>query len=74
MSEQLRVLIQQVLALPRNEQVEVLNAIEVSLGPSAAADASWAAELRRRRDAVLAGTEEVLDWSEARKLIHVPRE
>jgi hypothetical protein len=74
MSEQLRALLTQVLALPAHERIELLVALEVSLGPTEEADAALAVETRRRRDAVRAGTEEVLDWEEARRLIHRSRQ
>ena len=73
MSEHVRALLTQILALPAKERVELMDAVDMSLGSPPEVEAAWAAEIQRRREAVAAGTEEVLDWAEARRLIHRSR-
>jgi putative addiction module component (TIGR02574 family) len=73
MSEQVRALLTQILALPAKERLELMDAVDMSLGSPPDVEAAWTAEIGRRLERLRAGTEEVLDWSEARALIHRSR-
>jgi hypothetical protein len=73
MSEQARALLAQILALPEKERIVLLDAVDMSLGVPEELRVSTE-EIGRRIDECRAGKAEVLDWAEARALIHRKRQ
>ena len=70
MSEHLRSLLNQVLALPKGERLQVLGEVLESLDSPEDVEAAWRIEIRRRMEELRAGKAETLDWEEARSVIH----
>ncbi|MDP1823572.1 MAG: addiction module protein [Archangium sp.] len=70
MSEHLRAILAQVLALPAAERVELLGEVLQSLDDSASdVEATWTLEIRKRLEALRAGESELVDWADAREEI-----
>jgi putative addiction module component (TIGR02574 family) len=71
MSDAARKLLQDVLALPEEERLELASAILASVGGprDAGWEAAWLEELDRRSDAVKPGGESGADWTDVRSRI-----
>jgi putative addiction module component (TIGR02574 family) len=73
-SERLKAILDQILALPKAERVELLGQLVESIDSPDDVEAAWTVEIRRRLDELHAGKAEVVGWGEARAAIHGSRQ
>ena len=74
MSEHLRALLNQVLALPEGERLELLGEVLESLRAQGEVEKSWTKEIQKRVEELRSGKAELLDWAEARTAIQGSRQ
>ena len=74
MSEHLRALLNQVLALPEGERLQLLGEVLESLRSAGDVEKSWTQEIKERVEELRSGKAELLDWDEARAAIQGSRQ
>jgi len=74
MSERLKAILDQIVALPKAERIELLGQLVESLDSADDVEAAWTVEIRRRLEELHNGKAELLDWADARAAIHGSRQ
>ena len=69
MTKEARRILKEALNLPVEARAELLDELQVSLfeGVDPAVEAAWAAEIKRRVDAIESGEAKSIPWSEVRR-------